>query len=77
MNQTILNKSLLYPKPNIVLSKCLGVAACRYNGHIILNKTIDAIEPYMNFIAVCPEEDIGLGTPRDPIRLVDREGSKR
>ena len=31
----------------------------------------------MNFIAVCPEEEIGLGTPRDPIRLVDREGSKR
>lgn len=71
------NNKLIYPKPNIVLSKCLGIAACRYNGHIILNKTVDAIEPYMNFIAVCPEEEIGLGTPRDPIRLVNRDESIR
>jgi len=69
-----MTNTLKYPKPNIVLSKCLGVAACRYNGHIILNKTIDSIKPFMNFIAVCPEEEIGLGTPRDPIRLVDQDG---
>lgn len=77
MTNYIPNNNLIYPKPNIVLSKCLGIAACRYNGHIILNKTIDSIEPYANFIAVCPEEEIGLGTPRDPIRLVDRNGSTK
>jgi len=77
MINNIENNKLIYPKPNIVLSKCLGIAACRYNGQIILNKTIDAFEPYMNFISVCPEEDIGLGTPRDPIRLVEKDNTIR
>lgn len=76
MKNAVIN-TMIYPKPNIVLSKCLGVSACRYNGHIILNKTIDALEPYLNFEAVCPEEEIGLGTPRDPIRLVDRGGQTK
>lgn len=67
MNSTVIN--LVYPKPNIVLSKCLGVSACRYNGQIILDKIVDELAAHMNFIAVCPEEEIGLGIPRDPIRL--------
>jgi len=68
------SKIFRYPKPSIVLSKCLGISACRYNGHIILDKVIDQISPFMNFVPVCPEEEIGLGTPRDPIRLVDNNG---
>lgn len=68
------SKIFSHPKPNIVLSKCLGISACRYNGHIILDKVIDQISPFMNFVPVCPEEEIGLGTPRDPIRLVDNNG---
>jgi len=67
-------KIFSYPKPNIVISKCLGISACRYNGHIILDKVIDQISPFMNFIPVCPEEELGLGTPRDPIRLEDNKG---
>ena len=28
------------------------------------------MEPYVNFIPVCPEVEIGLGVPRDPIHIV-------
>jgi uncharacterized protein YbgA (DUF1722 family)/uncharacterized protein YbbK (DUF523 family) len=31
------------------------------------------LQPFIEFITVCPECDIGLGIPRDPIRLINGE----
>ncbi len=59
-----------FPKPNVVISKCLGFAKCRYNGDIVLDAIVDQLKPYVNYITVCPEVEIGLGVPRDPIRVV-------
>jgi uncharacterized protein YbgA (DUF1722 family)/uncharacterized protein YbbK (DUF523 family) len=59
-----------FPKPNVVVSKCLGFAKCRYNGDIVLDVIVDQLKPYVNYITVCPEVEIGLGVPRDPIRIV-------
>jgi uncharacterized protein YbgA (DUF1722 family)/uncharacterized protein YbbK (DUF523 family) len=59
-----------FPKPNIVVSKCLGFAKCRYNGDTVLDYVVDQLKPYVNYITVCPEVEIGLGVPRDPIRIV-------
>lgn len=64
-----------FPKPNVVVSKCLGFAKCRYNGDIVLDYTVDQLKPFVNYITVCPEVEIGLGVPRDPIRVV-REKEK-
>ena len=59
-----------YPKPNIVLSKCLGFAACRYDGTKLRDDFVRALKPYVSFKTICPEMEIGLGTPRDPIRII-------
>ncbi|MFC1563640.1 YbgA family protein [candidate division KSB1 bacterium] len=64
-------------KPNIVVSKCLEFEECRYNGQKIPDAFIRRIAPYVNFTKVCPEIEIGLGTPREPIRIVHRESKTR
>ena len=56
--------------PNVVISKCIGFDACRWNAEIIQTDFIKELEPYVNFIPVCPEVEIGLGVPRDPIQIV-------
>jgi len=66
-----------YEKPNIVLSRCLELDHCRYNGEMILNKFIRKLMPFVTFIPVCPEVAIGLGIPRDPIRLVGKRENIR
>jgi uncharacterized protein YbgA (DUF1722 family)/uncharacterized protein YbbK (DUF523 family) len=65
----------VYPKPRIVVSKCLGFDKCRYNGQTIPDDFIDRLEKHVEFITVCPEVEIGLGTPRAPVRIVEKEGS--
>lgn len=64
------------PKPVVVLSRCLGDCPCRYNGQAIRDSFAALLGNVVEFRTVCPEVDLGLGVPRDPIRLVDggREG---
>ncbi len=57
-------------KPTIVVSRCLGFSNCRYNGDIINDKFVHMLKEYVNYITVCPEVEIGLGIPRDTLRLV-------
>lgn len=64
-------------KPNVVVSKCLGFEACRWNGQTIPDEFVDSLKEHVNYRTVCPEVEIGLGVPRDPIRIVDtREGPR-
>jgi uncharacterized protein YbgA (DUF1722 family)/uncharacterized protein YbbK (DUF523 family) len=60
----------VFPKPRIVISKCIGFDPCRYNGEIVQDKFVPRLDPHVEFICVCPEVEIGLGTPRPPIRIV-------
>ncbi len=57
-------------KPIVVISKCLGFNHCRYNGQIISVPFIDKLKEYVEFKPVCPEVEIGLGVPRDPVRII-------
>lgn len=66
-----------FVRPNIVVSKCLGFAACRWNAEIIQTNVIKELEPYVNFIPVCPEVEISLGVPRDPILIVSIKGEEK
>jgi len=59
-----------FEKPIVVVSKCLGFEACRYNGQVIEDRFLRKLAPHAKFLQVCPEVEIGLGVPRDPIRLV-------
>ena len=61
--------SRAFPKPVVVVSKCLEFEACRYNGERISSSFINRLKPHVRFRPVCPEVEIGLGTPRDPIRI--------
>jgi len=63
-----------FPKPNVVISKCLGFAKCRYDGKIVFDTIVRRLKPFVNFIPVCPEVEIGLGIPRERIRIVSDKG---
>ncbi len=62
-----------FPKPNIVVSKCLGFDKCRYNADTVLDYVVDRLKPYVNYTTICPEVEIGLGIPREPIRIVSEK----
>jgi uncharacterized protein YbgA (DUF1722 family)/uncharacterized protein YbbK (DUF523 family) len=66
----------LFPKPRVVISKCLGFDHCRYNAEIIPDYFIDKLRAHVEFITVCPEVEIGLGTPRAPIRIVEKNAEQ-
>lgn len=60
-------------RPTVLVSRCLTFEHCRWNGDVIASPYIEKLKPFINFITVCPESDIGLGVPRKPVRLV-RQG---
>ncbi|EIT83658.1 hypothetical protein A374_19100 [Fictibacillus macauensis ZFHKF-1] len=64
-------------KPKLVVSKCLEFDHCRYNGDVIHHPIIRKLMRYVDFIPVCPEVEIGLGTPRETIRIVSNKGDQR
>ncbi len=65
-----------YARPIIGISKCLEFDMCRYDGSRINNNFVRNMKKYVDFVPICPEVGIGLGTPRKPIRLVKIDGVK-
>ena len=63
-----------FPKPRVVVSKCLEFDACRWNGAKISSDVIRLLKPHVDFTPVCPEVEIGLGVPRKPIRILSKKG---
>jgi len=59
-----------FKKPNIVLSKCINLAATRYDGGLIKNEFAELLGKFVNYVPVCPEVSVGLPVPRDPIIIV-------
>lgn len=64
-------------KPIVVSSKCIEFEYCRYNGNIISSDIVRLMKDYMEFKPVCPEVEIGLGVPRDPIRIIKQNSNLR
>jgi uncharacterized protein YbgA (DUF1722 family)/uncharacterized protein YbbK (DUF523 family) len=56
-------------KPRVVISKCIEFEACRWNGAKISSPIVKKLSEVIDFIPVCAEVEIGLGVPREPIRL--------
>lgn len=65
-----------FTRPRVVVSQCLGFAACRYNAQVIEDDFVAQLAPHVDYVEVCPEVEIGLGVPREPIRLVRRRGDE-
>jgi uncharacterized protein YbbK (DUF523 family) len=66
-----------HPRPIVVISRCIDFDACRYNGQVIRASLREELEPHMELRPICPELEIGLGVPRDPVRLVRSPGGPR
>ncbi|MET1078336.1 MAG: DUF523 and DUF1722 domain-containing protein [Pseudomonas sp.] len=65
-------------KPILGISACLLGNTVRYNGgHKESRLCSRTLSDHFDFVAVCPEVAIGLGTPREPIRLVGDPASPR
>jgi len=58
------------------VSRCLGFAPCRYNGQAIPNRVVEMLGAFVEYRTVCPEVEIGLSIPRDPVRVVDYAGRR-
>jgi uncharacterized protein YbgA (DUF1722 family)/uncharacterized protein YbbK (DUF523 family) len=59
----------------------IGVSACllgenvRYDGgHKRDPFTVDLLGPFVRYVPVCPEVEVGMGTPREAIHLVRQDG---
>jgi FdhD protein len=60
-------------RPRIGVSACLLGEPVRYDGaHKRDAWLVDVLGPRVEWVAVCPEMEIGLGTPREPIQLERR-----
>ena len=58
-------------KPKLGISACLLGAEVRFNGgHKESHLCTRALTEYFEFVPACPEVAIGMGIPREPIRLV-------
>ncbi|MCF7912581.1 MAG: DUF1722 domain-containing protein [Candidatus Cloacimonetes bacterium] len=57
-------------KPIVYVSRCLGFDYCRWNGDSINDSFVNRLKEFVEFHTLCPEADIGLGIPRNPVRLV-------
>ena len=56
-------------KTKFIISKCLNSEKCRYNGQAYDDKVISLLRKYVDLETVCPETEIGLKVPRNPIRI--------
>jgi uncharacterized protein YbgA (DUF1722 family)/uncharacterized protein YbbK (DUF523 family) len=63
-------------RPKLGISSCLLGANVRYDGgHKHNGYVTKTLAEYFDFIPFCPEQAIGLPTPRPPIRLVAEPGA--
>lgn len=57
-------------RPRVGVSSCLLGEEVRFNGgHKRYRFLTDDLAPHVDWVPYCPEVSIGLGTPREPIRL--------
>ena len=67
------NKKTDHQKIPIGISRCLLGEEVRYNGGHKLSKYCrDELADYFEYRDTCPEVEIGMGIPREPIRLVEK-----
>jgi uncharacterized protein YbgA (DUF1722 family)/uncharacterized protein YbbK (DUF523 family) len=62
----------------------LGISACllgqqvRYDGQHKRNAFLsDVLGPFVEWVPVCPELEVGMGVPREPVRLMGASGQPR
>ncbi len=65
------NPSAPSDRPRIGVSSCLLGEKVRFDGgHKRDGFIADVLAPFVELVAVCPEVEVGMGVPREPVRLV-------
>ncbi len=65
-------------RPRLGASSCLLGAPVRFNGGHSRDRFLTCeLGRHVNWVAVCPEIEIGLGAPRETLRLVADDGRTR
>ncbi len=59
-----------FTEPHAVVSRCIEFEPVRYNGQMMTSDLVRRLRPLVKFIPVCPEVEVGLGVPREPVRIV-------
>src|SRR5476649_1348216 len=59
-------------KPRVGISRCLLGDQVRHDGTHRRSASVIALGPHVEWISVCPEVEVGMGVPREPIQLVAR-----
>ncbi len=77
MKEALKSETMSNNRPKILCSACLEHCKCRYDGSVIENTTIKHLQPYVDFVTVCPEMGIGLPSPREAVRVARIDGEKR
>lgn len=62
-----------FATPTVVISRCIEIDPVRYNGEMISNDFVKKLIPFITVIPVCPEIEIGLGTPREALRIIKKD----
>ena len=62
-------------KISLGISACLAGETVRFDGgHKRDRFCMEALADFFEFVPICPEMAIGMGSPRDPVRLVEMDG---
>ena len=62
-------------KPRVGISRCLLGDDVRYDGTNKRTAAVEELASLVEWVSVCPEVEVGMGVPREPIELVrDTEG---
>ena len=59
-----------FPRPVIIISRCIEFENCRNDGGIIRSRTVAMLKEHADCTDICPETGTGLSIPRKPLRLV-------
>ncbi|WP_460855858.1 YbgA family protein [Nocardiopsis coralliicola] len=63
------------PRPRIGVSSCLLGEPVRYNGGHCRHRFLsDSLDPLVDWVRICPEDEIGLGVPRETLHLERDDG---
>ena len=64
-------------KPRVGISRCLLGDDVRYDGTNRRSAAVANLAQHVEWVAVCPEVEVGMGVPREPVQLVSDPGGVR
>ncbi len=71
LRDNVYKKATDFPKVKLGISSCLLGDNVRFNGGHVKDRFLaDSLGRYVDWVPVCPEVEIGMGVPRENIRLV-------